>query len=85
MQQTKNSIAGQEEGKGELYSREEMLSYGKEVLRSISHEFLNNPQRTKASLNDQVVIQAVGETIINFPLPQIPTPASAEGETAEEK
>lgn len=58
------------------YSREQMEEYGKNILKSISYTFLNPENLKKASLNDQVVIQAVGETILNFPLPEIQQPVN---------
>lgn len=51
---------------------EDLLNeYGMMVLKSISETMLNPNNLSKASLNDQAVIQAVGETILNFPLPDV--------------
>lgn len=45
--------------------------YGKSILKSISETFLKNA--TKADrLSDTEVFQALGETILNFPLPSPP-------------
>ena len=55
--------------------------YGKQILKSISDTFLKPENLSKASFNDQAVIQAVGETILNFPLPEpsSPLPVNSEG------
>ena len=55
--------------------------YGKQILKSISDTFLKPENLSKASFNDQAVIQAVGETILNFPLPEPspPLPVNMEG------
>jgi hypothetical protein len=53
------------------FTREDMEAYGKLILKQISDTFLNPENIKKASWNDQAVIQAVGETIINFPMPPI--------------
>jgi len=55
----------------EAFLREFGEAYGKSVLQSISDTFLKPDNLAKASFNDQPAIQAMGETIVNFPLPDI--------------
>jgi CHAD domain-containing protein len=55
----------------EAFLREFGEAYGKDVLQSISDTFLKPDNLAKASFNDQPAIQAMGETIVNFPMPDI--------------
>ena len=55
----------------EAFLREFGEAYGKSVLQSISDTFLKPDNLAKASFNDQPAIQAMGETIVNFPMPDI--------------
>lgn len=69
---------------GQWFSRDQVEYYGKQILKSISDTFLKPDNLAKASFNDQAVIQAVGKTILNFPLPEPPGSFSARAENVEE-
>ena len=59
------------------YTKEQVGEYGRSILKSISETFLNPENINRADRqSDRDVFQAMGETIINFPLPDLPTPTA---------
>ncbi|MES2382339.1 MAG: hypothetical protein V4538_14935 [Bacteroidota bacterium] len=60
------------------YSMEDMENYGKQLLKDISTTFLYPFNQDKADKkSDKDVFQALGETILNFPLPAITNPPAS--------
>jgi len=66
------------------YSRGQVEQYGKDILLSISQTFLDKNNIDKADKeSDKDVFQAIGETILNFPLPCLPAPSAQVSEAVD--